>query len=276
MPSLVIALALVVLALGALFLGATAFAVLVLAVSVAALGAVSRLLARPGARPVLPVALIPGLILPAMIAGDVAGDPSAGWDRIPGAFAVAVLAGFALVLLFGRRGGAVAGLAGTATASLLVGLGASGLILLRGLPDGTTWVLAVLALLVAADGAGPLVRRLQARRDADDPDEIDLLAPAPIPLAGVLPALVAVAIVAGILVAALEPPFEPLIVALLAVVAVVAALGGGYLHRALSLEAGLRPHEAEPRVGEGLLLGVVDAAAIAAPAAYVLARSAAL
>jgi hypothetical protein len=275
MPSFAVAAALALLALGALLLGPLAFAVLVLAVAVAVLVDLSLLLAAAGARPVLPVALVPGLVLPAMIAGDVAADPAAGWDRIPGAFAVTVLGGFLLVLLFGRRGGAVAGLAATAATSLLVGLGASGLILLRGLPEGRTWVIATLGLLIAADAAGPVVQRLRDR-NAPEHEGIDLSAAPPMPLAGVLPAVGAVAIVAGLLVALLDPPFEPLVLGLLAVVAIVSALGGGHLHRALTIEAGILPGAAEPRVGEGLLLGVVDATAIAAPVAYVLARSAAL
>jgi hypothetical protein len=267
MPSVVVACALAALAVGALVLGPLAFAVLVLAVAVAVLVDLSLLLAAAGARPVLPVALVPGLVLPAMVAGDVAVDPGAGWDRLPGAYAAALLGAFVLVLVFGRRGGAVAGLGSTAIAALLVGLGASGLILLRGLPSGTTWVLVVVGLVVAADGAGPLARAVLSRRASDD-----VLLPPGLPQ--VAPALVAVAVVVGLLAALLDAPFEPVVLAGLGLVAVVAALGGAELHRVLVAEAGVGGGDG--RVGEGLLLGVVDATAIAAPAAYVLARAVAL
>lgn len=280
MSSAVLAIGLALVGVGALAAGPAAFAVVVLAGAVAVLVDLSLLLAGAGARPVIPVALIPGLVLPAMVAADVAVDPAAGWDRIPGAFAVAVIVAFVLVLAFGRRDGAVAGLAATATVSLLVGLGATSLLLLRGLPDGRVWMAVLLALLIAADAAGPLLRWFQGRRSdglGRDPGQDDVgLPPRTLPLAGVLPGLVAVAVVVGVLLAVLEPPFGGVVLSLLAAVAVVSALGGGYLHRALAVEAGTGPGIGETRLGEGLLFGILDGALIAAPAAYVLVRSVAL
>jgi CDP-diglyceride synthetase len=278
MIKVAVAIGLTVVGAGALLAGPTAFAVLVLALAVALLVDLSALLGAAGARPILPVALVPGLVLPAMVAADVVADPAAGWDRIPGAFAVALLLGFALVLVFGRRNGAVAGLAATATVSLLVGLGASGILLLRGLPDGALWVAAVLALVLAADGAAPLLRRLAgARDDLPDLDDPDLQEPAfatdPAALEAVLPAVGAVVLVGAVLALAIGDPLTPLVVVLLALVAVVAALGGAHLHRALCEEGGADPDAPEPRVGGGLVLGALDAVVIAAPAAYVLARS---
>jgi hypothetical protein len=278
MIKVAVAIGLTVVGAGALLAGTTAFAVLVLALAVALLVDLSALLGAAGARPILPVALVPGLVLPAMVAADVVADPAAGWDRIPGAFAVALLLGFALVLVFGRRNGAVAGLAATATVSLLVGLGASGILLLRGLPDGALWVAAVLALVLAADGAAPLLRRLAgARDDLPDLDDPDLQEPAfvtdPAALEAVLPAVGAVVLVGAVLALAIGDPLTPLVVVLLALVAVVAALGGAHLHRALCEEGGADPDAPEPRVGGGLVLGALDAVVIAAPAAYVLARS---
>jgi hypothetical protein len=274
MVPVVVALGLTALALGALLVGPVVFTVLVLALAVVALVDLGVLLGAAGARPVLPVALVPGLVLPAMVAVDVGADPAAGWDRIPGAFAIAFLAGFALVLLFGRRGGAVMGLAATAMAGLLVGLGASALLLLRGLPAGFRWVLALGVLVVAADAASPLLRAVRARRQTDD--DLDLEPDrASAALDGVAPALLAAALAAGALVLVMGEPLEPLTVGLLAVVAVVSALGGAYLQRALAAEAGVEA-ATEARIGGGLVFGTVDAMVIAAPAAYVLARAVSL
>jgi CDP-diglyceride synthetase len=275
----VLACGLTVIALGALLLGPALFSVLVLALAVVMLVDLSVLLSAAGSRPVLPVALVPGLVLPAMVAADVTGSTGAGWDRIPGAFAVAFLLGFVLVLVFGRREGSVMGLGATAFVSLLVGLGASSLILLRGLPHGFRWVLALGALVLAADVAGPAVRGLTGRRmGAFDPDEgfapsID--EPSPL-LQGIVPALVAVVVVGGILGFVLDPPLEPLVVVLMALIAVVAALGGAHLHRSLSEEAGIEADMPHVGVGSGLIFGALDAIVIGAPAVYVLARSIAL
>lgn len=268
--------ALAVVGVGALSLGTVAFTVLVLALALVVLVDMSVLSAGAGARPVLPVALIPGLVLPAMVAADVTASPGAGWDRIPGAFAVAVLLGFGLVLVFGRRGGTVAGLGATGMVSLVVGLGASALLLLRGLPDGYRWVLALLLLTLAADVAGPLVRQVASRRSWDAGDESMDLDVAATPLHGVLPALVAVAVVGAALTFLLSPPLAPLMTAMLALIAVVAALGGAYLQRALAAEAAVDPDTPDLRIGQGAVLGAVDALVLAAPAAYVLARSVAL
>lgn len=269
---------LAVVGFGALSLGPVAFTVLVLALALVVLVDLSVLSAGAGARPVLPVALIPGLVLPAMVAADVAGSPAAGWDRIPGAFAVAFLLGFVLVLVFGRRGGAVVGLGATGMVSLVVGLGASALLLLHGLPDGFRWVLSILLLTLAADIAGPLARRLtRSSWDVNDDETLDSdFDVTSTPLHGVLPALLAVAVVAAALVVVLSPPLEPVMTVLLALIAVVSALGGSYLHRALAAEAKVDPDDPDLRVGQGLFLGAVDALVLAAPAAYVLARSAAL
>lgn len=269
--------ALAVVGFGALALGPVAFAVVVLALALVVIVDLSVLSAGAGARPVLPVALVPGLILPAMVAADVAASPAAGWDRIPGAFAVAFLLGFVMVLVFGRRGGAVVGLGATCMISLFVGLGASALILLRGLPEGFRWVLAILVLTIAADVAGPAVNRVVGRRSWDlEDDPMGDADVASTPLHGVLPALVAVALVGAAVAVVLAPPLRPVMTGLLALIAVVAALGGSYLQRALAAEAHVDPDAPEPRVGQGLILGAVDALVLAAPAAYVLARSASL
>jgi CDP-diglyceride synthetase len=270
---------LTVVALAALLLGPAAFSVLVLILAVVALVDISVLLSNAGARPVLPVALIPGLVLPALVAADVTGATGSGWDRIPAVFAGAFLLGFLLVLAFGRRAGSVMGLGATAVVSLLVGLGASSLILLRGLPHGFRWILAFGVLVLAADVAHPLVRAVAARREARFEAEDDLAGragPGSPSLQAVLPALVAVAVAGVILVVVLEAPHEPPAVALLALIAVVAALGGAHLHRSLSTEAGVETDRAHRGIGAGVAFGALDAVILGAPAAYVLARSIAL
>lgn len=275
MIAMAVAVGLAVAAFAALLIGPAAFTVLVIALALVVLVDLGLLLTAAGARPVLPVAFVPGLVLPAMVATDVAGDAGAGWDRLPGVFAVAFLLGFVLVLVFGRRGGAVMGLAATAMLSLLVGLGASGAILLRGLPNGFAWTFALLVLVVAADVAAPSVR-LVRRRIASDEDAYLRDEGADDPLLGVVPAVVAVALAATGLGLFFGAPLRPLVLVLLGLVAVVAALGGSYLRRALSAESGVDIASPEPRIGDGLVLGALDAMIIAAPAAYVLARSVSL
>lgn len=276
MAKLAVGSAIGIIALGALIAGTLPFTVVVLVLAAVLVLDLSFLLARGRARPVLPVVLFAGLALPAMAAADVARDPASGWDRLPGGFAVVILAAFLLVLLFGRRGGAVVGLSATAMSALVIGLGAGGLLLLRGLPNGFRWVLATGALVIAADIAAPAVRALRRRRFGPDDymDGFDDQLSAP--LDGVLPALVAVAVVGALLWALLDGPLEPLVTVLLAVVAVVSALGGDYLQRALSTEAGVDPDGAGAALGQGVIVSVLDALVLAAPAAYVVARSVAL
>ena len=276
MVKLAVGCGLVAITLLALVLGPLPFTVVVLILAAVLALDLSFLLARGRARPVLPVVLFAGLALPAMAAADVARDPAAGWDRLPAGFAIVILAAFALVLLFGRRGGAVVGLSATAMAALVIGLGAGGLLLLRGLPDGFRWVLATGALVLAADLAAPAMRALRRRRFGPEELTPGFDDQVSAPLDGVLPSLVAVAVVGAVLWAVLDGPLEPLVTVLLAVVAVVSALGGDYLQRALSTEAGVDPDGAGAALGQGVVLAVLDALVLAAPAAYVVARSVAL
>lgn len=264
--------ALAVVAVAALLVGAGALATVALVVAVVALVDACLLLTRAGTRPVLLVAAIPGVVLP--LAVTLA--PAEGWGRISLAFAASLLLGFALVLVFGRRRGVVAGLGSTVVASLVVGLGASSLVLLRALPEGFRWVLALLVLVAVADVAGPLVSLVRRRRRSDSgPDEPEELVLA-VPFDAVLPGLLAVAATAAALGLLLDPPLTWTTAALLAVVALVAALGGSYLHRALSIEAGLPVGEPAAAFVRGSFFGLVDAVLLAAPAAYVVARSAVL
>lgn len=274
MAHVVLACVLAVVALGGLLAGPAVFAAAVVAVAAIALVDVCLLLARAGARPVLPVAFLPGVVLPAAIAAAALDDPVLGWDMVPGVFAAAVLAGFTLVLLFGRRDGAVAGLGATFTASLLVGLGAAALPLLRALPDGTEWVLSLLVLASAADLAGPAARRLRRRRQGDD-DAALAQSPTSALLDGVVPAVGLVAVAGVALTVVFASTLQPSTTAMLGMVAVVGALGGGYLQRVLTVEAGAGA-DGTARLGSAVVLGVVDAVLLGAPAAYVLARSVSL
>lgn len=275
MPRPLVAAVVIAVVLAALLAGPTAFTVVVLVLAVLALLDLSLLLASSGAKPVLPVAAIPGLLLPLAVAGA---DPLAGWEALPGFFAVALLAAFALILVFGRRTSVVAGLGATVAAGLVVGLGAASLLLLRGLAEGFRWVLALAVLVLAAEVAGPLARAVRSRADWDPGDDVEEL-PGELgtaPLEGIGPALLAVAVGASALTVWLAPPVGLLAAALLAVIALVATLGGAYLQHALATEAGVDTDHPGARPGEGLLLGAAGALLLGAPAVYILARSAAL
>lgn len=254
----------------ALLSGATALATVVVVVAAVVLVDFCLLLAGARARPALLVAVLAGVALPIVVAFD----PDQGWARLPFAFAASLLLGFMLLLVFGRRRGVVAGLGATMLAALVVGLGASSIVLLRALPDGFRWVLALLVLVLAADLTPALVSLVRSRRRtdeaADDPDEEALV----IPLDAVLPGILLVAATAAALVPLLDPPLTWLTVALLALVSLIAALGGSYMHRALLVEAGL-PLRGSRSV-RGALTGIADSVLLAAPAAYVIARSAVL
>lgn len=284
MIRVVIASVLALAAVAALLVGVEALAVLVLVIAVVALLDLSLLLGRGGARPVLPVALVPGLVLPALVAFDIDADQTGGWERIPDVFAIAVMLGFLLVLLFGRRGGATAGLGATFIVGLLVGLGSASVLLLRALPDGFRWVLALLVLVIAADVAGPLARLMRSndRRRSDDAygyDEFALVAgaeeePSDVGLAS---AVIAVLLAAALVYATLAPPLGAATTALLALIALIAVLGGDHLLGALAGEAGIDADAAHaPRLGQGIVFGLVDSLLLASPAAYVLARAVAI
>lgn len=258
------------LAVGALLLGQLAFVVFVVALAAVALVDLCALLGAGGARPVLPVAAIPGVVLPVLIAVDL--DPVTGWERLPGVFAVTVLVGFALVLAT-RRAAPLNVLGATFAAGLMVGLGASGLLLVRALPDGFRWVGAFGLLAVVADNAGPLTRRVSSRGISG---EADLTVDDPAteaPLDSVVATLVAVAVAGAGAFVAIGPPLTPWSTAMIGLVAAVAALGGAYLQRTLEAEAGLHPDHPPARLGGGVVFGVVDALFLGAPAVYVLARA---
>lgn len=238
----------------ALLVGQGAFAAAVVVVAIVALLDLAPLLGRNTPRPVLPMAVIPALVLPIVLARD----PLAGWEELAAWYAGALLAGFALVLAAGRRTGVVDGLGATCLLALVVGLGASGLILCRAFPDVGFRLVAVLGVLVvAADLAAPLARGAGASP----------LAVALAPLAG--------AAVAGLGVGLLGVEGLPAdVIALIAACAIAGVVLGDALTGSLRAEAEAVVGPADPRrFGGGAMFAALDALLLAAPAVYAAARA---
>lgn len=256
----------------ALILGPGPFGAVVITVGALVLIDTCGMLSRVGSRPVVLVALLPGVAMPIAVARR----PDAGWEALPGWFAVAVIGAFTLVLVFGRRSRITDALGSTMLASLLVGLGSSSLLLLRGLDAGFRWVVGFGLVAVAADLGGAALGLARRHRWDEEVRGDDRGEDRPGALLEIGAPVLAVALGAAVLVVALAPPFTPARAGLLGLVALTAGLGGGYLQRSLAVEAGVDPDDDQTGVGEGLLLGVADALLLGAPAAYVLARSAAL
>lgn len=247
-------------ALLALVIGPGPFAVVLTLIAVVALIDLAGVLSRAAARPILPAALIPAVGLPV----TVGFRPDLGWDLVPLFVAAGFLVTFLFALLFGRRRGIVQGAGTTVLAGLVVGLGAASLVLLRGLPGGFRWVLAFALIAVAADVGGPLVAVVRAR-GGEPVRDLGLAAP------------VLIALLTGAAATALmRPTLSPGVAALLILIALTAALGGADLHRSLVAEADLEAPMDAPRLGDGVVYGLLDGVLIGAPIAYILARSAVL
>lgn len=248
-------------ALVALVLGPGPFAVVLVAAAVAVTLDAAGLLARVAARPILPAALVPAAGLPAAVALQ----PQSGWDLVPAFAAGGFLATFLFALLFGRRRGIVQGAGTTMLVGLVVGLGAASLLLLRGLPDGFRWVLAFAVVVLAADLGSALWEQVRRGRRGSRAAPDRGLGGA---VAGALLAGVGVLVV-------LRPPLAAPVAGLLTLVALTAAVGAADLQRALLADGETAP-PAPPRLGDGMLFGIADGMLFAAPAVYVLARSAVL
>jgi hypothetical protein len=255
----------------ALIAGHTPFAVAVVLVGLAGLVDLSDLLARASRRPILPAALVPALGLPLVVLRG----PDVGWEQFSGFVAGGFLVAFVALLLFGRRREVTATLGATMVAGLVAGLGGASLLLLHALPEGFRWVLGLLALVVAADVAGPLAVLVRQRlidvpgRFDSEPD-VDM--EPGVAEAVVFPSLAAAA-AGALLVWLVSPPWDPRLAGLVALAAVLATMGGRFLGTMLVVEAVRpRPRGRTP----GILLGSVDGLLLAAPVAYVLARAAAL
>jgi hypothetical protein len=195
---------------------------LVAAAGVVALDA-CVLLAGAGHRPVMPAALVTSVVLPL----TVMFDPRSGPGRVPAWLAAGTLAAFGLVIVSPRRRGIGVALGVTLLAALLVGLGTSLLLGLRGLPDGFRWVLGFLLLTLVAELAGLLPATLARRRASRPP--VGQRA-----TAARAAAAASVAITALVLAVVLDPPFSPEAGGLLGVVAWTASLLAAGLGRMLS------------------------------------------
>lgn len=246
--------------LATLAVGPGAFAAAVVGASIVLLIDLADALARTGPRPITVAAAIPGIVLPAAIAVR----PGTGWDAVPAFMAAGVLAAFLGALVFGRRRDVTAALGATALVGCVVGLGASGLLLLRSLPQGVHWLLGVV-LLVAAVNA---TRNYTAAR----------VKPLPAGAATVAVALAG----AGALLVAAAPPFALASATGVAAVALLGVGAAGLLRDAITVatsRAGLdrfAPEETVRRPAAGVLTATALPVLLAAPAAYALARVAVL
>lgn len=241
----------------ALAVGPTAFAVAMVGFSVVLLVDLADALATTGPRPVTLAAAIPGIGLPAAIAIQ----PGIGWEAVPDFVAGGVLTAFVAVLIFGRRRGVTAALGATALAGVVVGLGASGVLLLRSLPDGVHWIVGVVLLVAVVNS----VRGYAAIRAK------------PIPAGA---ATVAVALLgAGALLLAAAPPFTLASATGVAAVALLAGASAGLLRESITDDAAAGTEAAAApaaRRQPGVLVSAALPVLVAAPAAYTLARMAAL
>lgn len=240
-------------ALGALVGGPAPFAVIVVVVAGAVVLDAAGLFARAGARPVVVAAAGPGIALPLAVAVD----PNAGLRLFPALAAGMVILAFCLVLGFGRRVGTAAGLGATTVTGLLVGVGASSLLLLRHTPQGLRWLLGLAVLVAVTDAAGTALRRWAVVPSSWLEIGVPLVAAA-LACVGVWRVLV--------------PPFDPVTAMRFGLVALLASVCGTRLELSLGFEAGIQLTSAPPRLGEGRILASVDALLLAAPAAYLLAR----
>ncbi len=237
-----IPLACLAVAVVALAAGPRVFAIALLALTALALGDLAVLLDRGIARPVLAVAAIPGLLLPAAIAFDA----PIGWSDLSAWFAGSLLALFAVLLLSGRRWGVVDVLGVTLLATLVVGLGAASLLMLRAEAEGLRLAGLVIALVAVVD--------------------ISWVNAAAVPVAAGLTAIVGFVLGVG--------PALVLAVMMLAAIASVAAARG--LLARLHQEGRLEPRPIRlPRavVGEGVLFRALAATFLTAPIALIVVQA---
>lgn len=257
MTSTPVAAAVVLVTVAAAAAGRLPFALVVLALATVALVDFTTVLASAGPRPVVLAAAVPGVVLPAAVHVR----PAWGWTTVPDVVAGGVLIAFVAVLVFGRRRDVTVALGATALAGLVIGLGATGLLLLRSLPQGSRWVLGLLVVVAAVQTA----RRAGATR----------LPPRAVAAWTVVAALLA----GGALVVVVAPPFTFSLASGMAAVALLAVAAAGLLGEAVddaiasaTIDRGNRP----PPAGAGVLTVAALPMLLAAPAAYAFARVAAL
>lgn len=237
---------LAVLALG-LAAGAQWFALAVVVGAAVLVVDLCTALEPAGARPMLPAAFVTGVGLPviAMV------RPTTALATLPLVVSVGVLATFALSVALRRRATALV-IGSTSLAGLLVGLGTSGLVLLRATPDGFRWVVAAVLATLAVDVAGAVVGRV---------------APATHREAAAVAAAGAIAVLAGVALAAVLAPPAGVVAAAVAVIGVAAGVG---LRQALAAPGASDATEAHTaHAGVAALAGPL---LVAAPAFYLVAR----
>lgn len=214
-----------------LAVGSTAFGVAVaLAALVLGLGACT-LVADAGPRPVVPAAVLLSVGLPGVAAGR---PPAVGWAALPLVVALGVLAAFVLGIAFRRRG-LVTVVGTTVLAGLLVGLGSSGLVLLRLAPEGVHWVVGAVVAVAAIEAAravAPRLARVLVTRLAPPAWQVRLVRPAAAGAAAVLAA------------AGLASVLTPAAGVATAAVALGAVAAGSGLRRVLAGEPAPRPDAA--------------------------------
>lgn len=187
--------------------------------------------------------------------------------------AASTLAAFVFVLVFGRRSGAVRGVASTLAVGVTGGLAAASLLLLHDLPQGFRLVLGLGALVLIAETATPGFRAARRLSERGRPERMWEDEEQPSDHLELAPVIAGVAVVAVALTLFAAPPFSPLFAAAVAVVAFIAAVGGRHLSAGLALEAGTDRDPESLALGEGMLLSVTAALGLAAPVTYVVARS---
>lgn len=223
-------------------------------------------LSRTGVRPITVAAAVPGIGLPAASAAR----GMSGWTALPDFVVGGALAAFVAVLVFRRRD-VTAALGRTALVGLTVGVGATGLLLLRELPDGVGWAAGTVAALSLVE----LVRQLAGARAG--------------PLAVGLVTVAGALVTGGVLLLTVDP-FALTSAAAVAAVALLAGATAGLLRQALDeaelAAAGAGPvpgdgppvqgRRARPRPRAGLLTDAALPLLLGAPLAYALARLSAL
>lgn len=255
----------------ALIAGRGVFAGVIMVVAAATLIDLNGILARAQARPVVPAAALAAVGAPVVV---LVSEPGRGWPRLPAVMAASMLAAFLFVLIFGRRSGAVRGVAATLAVGATAGLAAASLLLLHDLPEGFRLVLGLGALVLIAETATPAFRFVRRVTDRGRPERIwEGGEEQPTDQLELPSVIVGVAVVAILLAFVAAPPFSPMFAAALAVVAFIAAVGGRHLSTGLALEAGVSRDPESLTLGDGLLLSVTAALGLAAPVAYVVARS---
>lgn len=227
--------------------GGTAFAVAVVIFALYALGYGALVLGHSGQRPLLPAAAIAGVGLPVAAAWW----PSSGWEMVPGAVAAMVLGAFAVTILSRRRRGVASAIGVTLALGLLVGVGSSGLLLLRSAPRGFRWTVTALVLVLAPHAAGAVARRGLRPGDAE-----------------AVRVITAGAVAGGVL-AFVGPPLTPPVVAVLAVLALGASYAAAVFGQVLVAMAAAAPGQA----GLGWTIDWLAAVLLAAPMHYLVARA---